>query len=77
MYVADTDNNRIQVFSSDGNFISKEGQYSRLEKGFRSPQGIAVDSSSGNVYVDDTDNDRISVFTPSSHIGSMAFSSRE
>ena len=77
VYVADTANNRIQVFSSDGTFITKWGEYSRLEEGFRSPHGIAVDSSSGNVYVADTANDRISVFTPSSHIGSVTLFSRE
>ena len=27
VYVADTDNNRIQVFSSNGTFISKWGRY--------------------------------------------------
>ena len=29
----------------------------------KSPEGIAVDSSSGNVYVADTENNRIQVFS--------------
>jgi glucose/arabinose dehydrogenase/plastocyanin len=65
VYVADTANNRIQVFSSNGTFISKWGEYGPpIRNGtLRSPEGIAVDSSSGNVYVADTDNNRIQVFS--------------
>jgi aldose sugar dehydrogenase len=63
VYVADTDNNRIQVFSSNGTFISKWGEYGGGNGTLRFPEGIAVDSSSGNVYVADTDNNRIQVFS--------------
>ena len=56
VYVADTVNNRIQVFSSNGTFISKWGEYGTVNGSFNSPEGIAVDSSSGNVYVADTGN---------------------
>ena len=69
VYVADTGNNRIQVFSSNGTFITKWGdvtkwrEYGNGNFTMRSPQGIAVDSSSGNVYVDDTGNSYILVWT--------------
>ena len=63
VYVADTANNRIQVFSSNGNFISKWGENGSANGTLRSPEGIAVDSSSGNVYVADTANNRIQVFS--------------
>src|SRR5918995_370040 len=64
VYVADTDNHRIQVFSSNGTFISGWGKYGGIANGtLRFPEGIAVDSSSGNVYVADTDNSRIQVFS--------------
>jgi glucose/arabinose dehydrogenase len=63
VYVADTANNRIQVFSSNGNFISKWGGYGGGNGMLSSPEGIAVDSSSGNVYVADTANNRIQVFS--------------
>src|SRR5918995_1079994 len=64
VYVADTDNHRIQVFSSNGTFISGWGKYGGIANGtLISPEGIAVDSSSGNVYVADTDNHRIQVFS--------------
>ena len=56
-------NNRIQVFSSDGSFISKWGRYGRSEVGLRSPADIAIDSSSDNMLVADTENSRIFVFT--------------
>ena len=58
IYVADTNNHRIQKFDTDGNFITKwgsgEGQFSQ-------PFGIAIDSSN-NVYVDDLTS-RIQKFT--------------
>ena len=63
VYVADTGNNRIQTFSSNGTFISVLGRDGGANGTLRSPEGIAVDPSSGNVYVVDTDNNRISVFT--------------
>ncbi len=63
VYVADTANNRIQVFSSNGTFISTWGRYGTGNGAFNQPAGITVDSSSGNVYVADTDNHRIQVFS--------------
>ncbi|MBF0564722.1 MAG: SBBP repeat-containing protein [Nitrospirae bacterium] len=62
VYVADTGNNRIQKFTSNGKFIAKWGSYGRGDGQFQSPWGIAVDSY-GNVYVVDTDNYRIQKFT--------------
>ena len=50
VYVADTANNRIQVFSSNGTFISKWGGYGAGNGTLKSPTGIAIDPSSGNVY---------------------------
>jgi phosphohistidine swiveling domain-containing protein len=70
VYVADTVNSRIQVFSSNGTFISILGRDGGASGTLRSPQGIAVDSSSGNVYVADTANNRISVFSSRSPIDS-------
>jgi DNA-binding beta-propeller fold protein YncE len=62
IYLADTGNNRIQVFSSNGTFISAWGRYAIGDTGLRSPEGIAVDSS-GNVFVADTNNNRILVLS--------------
>jgi aldose sugar dehydrogenase len=66
VYIAETANDRIQVFSpSNGTFITKWGEFGSGNGSFKSPTGIAVDPSSGNVYVADTANDRIQVFSPS------------
>src|SRR4029078_4326058 len=58
VYVADSANNRIQKFSSSGNFITKWGTQGSGNGEFKSPYGIAVDSSN-NVYVADSANNRI------------------
>ncbi len=62
VYVADTDNHRIQVFTSTGGYIMKWGSYGSGNGQFSYPSGVSVDGS-GNVYVADTSNNRIQVFT--------------
>ncbi len=61
IYVSDTQNNRIQKFDSDGNFITKWGMYGNQNGEFRNPTGIALDFSN-NIYVSDTQNNRIQKF---------------
>jgi DNA-binding beta-propeller fold protein YncE len=61
VYVADSDNNRVQKFSSDGTFITKWGSSGTADGQFGGPEGIAVDSS-GSVYVADRGNDRVQKF---------------
>src|SRR5438876_663229 len=63
VYVADSGNNRIQKFNSDGTFITKWGSTGTADGQFRGPDGFAIDSS-GNVYVADYGNNRIQVFAP-------------
>ena len=53
VFVADTWNNRIQKFDSNGNFITKWGSFGFDDGAFFDPYGIAVDNS-GNVFVADT-----------------------
>jgi len=62
VYVADTDNHRIQKFSLDGRFLTKWGKRGTGEGEFNQPRDIAIDSS-GFVYVVDTENHRIQKFT--------------
>jgi len=63
VYVADTGNNRIQVFTNNGTYIREWGGfYGDREGQMRSPTGIALDQQ-GNVYVADTGNNRIRVFS--------------
>lgn len=57
VYVADSANNRIQKFTSDGNFITKWSHY------FQYPYDVAIDAS-GNVYVASRYNNLIQKFKP-------------
>ena len=66
VYIADSWNDRIQKFTSDGHFITKWGTRGSGDGQFRSPTGIAVDNL-GNVYVADFSNDRIQKFTSDGH----------
>jgi hypothetical protein len=61
VYVADTINDRIQKFDSNGTFISKWGSLGSSDGRFFYPNRIAVDSQ-GYVYVADTGNNRIQKF---------------
>jgi DNA-binding beta-propeller fold protein YncE len=69
LYVADTDNHRIQHLSRDGQVLHTWGSFADASKGeapggtFYEPWGIAVDND-GFVYVADTWNHRIQKFTP-------------
>ncbi|MEN6343417.1 MAG: dockerin type I domain-containing protein [Methanospirillum sp.] len=64
VYVADTNNSRIQKFTSSGAFITKWGSLGTANGQFDSPYGVAVDSN-GYVYVADTGNNRTQKFTSS------------
>lgn len=72
VYVADTWNHRIVVFTPDGNLVTSWGSFydagDQLEEPtteggrFYGPRGIVADGS-GLLYVTDTGNERIQVFT--------------
>lgn len=67
IYVADTWNHRVQVFTPEGEFIRTWGQLGQLDAAARpndfwGPRDIAVDAD-GLVYVADTGNKRIRVYT--------------
>jgi hypothetical protein len=57
-------NHRVQKFTSTGTFITKFGSGGTGNGQFRTPNGLAFDSS-GNVYVGDYQNDRVQVFNSS------------
>jgi uncharacterized protein (TIGR03663 family) len=70
VYVADTWNHRVQVFTPDGAFVGKFGTFgqsgSSIASGptlFYGPRDVAVDDG-GNILVSDTGNKRIQVFGP-------------
>jgi len=77
LYVADTDNDRIQIFELvDGTtcpqgtteivdgvcFVEEFGSVGTDEGEFNSPTGLALDHANDLLYVADTKNDRIQVF---------------
>ncbi len=64
VYVSDTGNNRIQKFTSNGEFIIKWGAPGSGEGELNFPREIAVDTS-GNVYVVEQFNHRIQKFDSS------------
>lgn len=64
IYVADTQNHRIQIFAEDGTLEQTIGSYGAGENQFNEPRGVAVDSD-GNIYVADTWNARIVKLSPS------------
>ena len=57
IYVADTGNNRISVFSSNGRFLMLFG--SKLCR----PHGIAIGDETGRAFVTDNGNNRVVVYT--------------
>ena len=67
VYVADTLNNRIQIFDADGNFISMFGKAGDAPGAFARPKGIAVDAD-GHIWVADAMQGRIQVFDKEGHL---------
>ncbi len=75
LFVADTNNNRIQHLSSSGIFLNSWGTFADITKGdapqgtFNQPWAVAVSPDGNFVYVADTWNHRIQKFTSSgSHL---------
>lgn len=64
LYVADSGNDRIEVFAGDGSFVRT------ITGGMDEPQDVAF-GSGGRIFVADKGNDRIDVFSPSGEFLSM------
>jgi len=60
--VVDTNNYRVQVFDSNGNFLFKFGSNGNDDGEFDSPTGVAYDPNNDRIIVVDTDNYRVQVF---------------
>jgi len=61
VYVADSENHRIQKFDSEGNFLFAWGSSGTETGQFNFPVGVSTDSS-GYVYVVDQGNERVQKF---------------
>jgi len=59
VWVADTGNNRIQVFSADGKLMSVMGRLGSQSGEFQSPTGLAWHN--GSLFVADSGNSRVQV----------------
>ena len=91
MYVADTDNNRIQIIDLDGScssseeladdvcFVDEFGTSGNDEGEFDAPMGLALNTNDDLLYVADTDNNRIQILdiSGSSSSGSSSSSSSD
>ena len=90
LYVADTENNRIQVFEIvSGNtcpsgtdeiingvcFVEEFGSSGSTDGKFNSPSGLAIDEDNGMLYVADTDNHRIQMLSVPNGTSSSSSSS--
>ena len=63
VYVADRCNDRIAVFSQEGELVRTFGSQGGGKGQFMCPRGVAVSPDEHNLYVSDTDNHRVQVFT--------------
>lgn len=61
VFVADTDNDRIQVFTNNGEYLRQWGSLGSNNAQFNKPLAIAIDST-GRVLVADSQNNRVQVF---------------
>jgi DNA-binding beta-propeller fold protein YncE/tetratricopeptide (TPR) repeat protein len=62
IYVADTGNDRVQIFKADGAYDNMFGESGSGEGQFRQPSSVAVNAK-GNIFVADTKNKQIKAFS--------------
>ena len=67
VYVSDSDNHRVQVFTSDGTFVREFGTDGTGPGQFRLPFDLSVDPA-GNVYVLDDSLMRLTKFDPDGNV---------
>ncbi len=63
IYVADTFNHRIQIFTAEGLFVHQFGGEGSEPGAFRFPKALALNQA-GEIYVVDTGNHRVQKFSP-------------
>ena len=66
VFVADSGNNRIAEFSTEG-LLQSEGQFGSAGSGpgqLSDPQGLTANPETGDLYVADTGNSRVQEFSP-------------
>ena len=63
IYVADTGNDRVQIFNPDGTFSNMFGEGGSGDGQFKGPASVAVNAK-GNIYVADARNRKVKAFSP-------------
>ncbi len=71
VYVADFQNDRIQVFTSGGGFVDVIGRRGDEPGQFSRPVGLAA-ADDGRLYVADTGHNRVQVFAPEANVKQVA-----
>lgn len=61
IYVSDTSNSNIEVFTFQGKHIETIGKFGNKEMEFKNPTFLAIDNDE-NIYVSDSMNQRIQIF---------------
>jgi hypothetical protein len=61
VYVVDTENNRIQIFDSQGNFLKTIGRYGEGPLEFKKPEDLCIDEKNNRIFIADTRNRRIQI----------------
>ena len=67
VYVADTNNYRIQYFTSTGSFLGKWGKNGTGNGEFQLTKDVAFTSDGARCYVTDGDNHRVQYFKDTEH----------
>jgi outer membrane protein assembly factor BamB len=67
VYVSDSGNDRVQVFTPQGRFVRQFGNYGGGKGQFFFPAGLVVDGS-GNVYVADDQSRTLAKFSPTGKV---------
>lgn len=62
IYVADTDNHRVQMFTRDGIFVNKLADKENQPRRIGHPAAVATDAQ-GNIYVADADTRMVQVYS--------------
>ncbi|HEY7674830.1 MAG TPA: tetratricopeptide repeat protein [Burkholderiales bacterium] len=62
LYVADTDNHRVQIFTRDGIFVNKLADVPNQPQRLAKPVAVVTDPS-GNIYVADAETKRVQVYS--------------
>ncbi len=62
VWVTDTDNNRVEEFTENGEYLQAFGSTGTGNGQFKEPKGITVDAQN-NIWVTDAENNRIQEFT--------------